>query len=189
MNIASRQFKNVAPADADEEGRSLPAWIYHEPEFFELEKRAIFRSAWQLVCHLNDIPAAGDFHSFEFLGESAIVVRADNGEVRAFHNVCRHRAARHPRRPEGQLRPPHHLPVSCVDLRVWTAGWSAYPTVSHSAVSIPLATASRRSSTRSSWDSFSCVSSRDCRACARWLLPTRTSWPPIAWRSWCRRDA
>lgn len=94
MNVASRKLKNLAPVDANEEGLSLPAWIYHDPEFFELEQRVVFRTAWQLVCHLNDIPRPGDFHSFEFLGESVFVVRRDDGGVSAFHNVCRHRAAR-----------------------------------------------------------------------------------------------
>ncbi len=80
------------PEDLD--NLSLPAWIYSDAEFFEVEKRAIFRQAWQVVCHLNDIPKAGDYHTFEFFNESVMVVRAEDGGVRAFHNVCRHRAAR-----------------------------------------------------------------------------------------------
>jgi phenylpropionate dioxygenase-like ring-hydroxylating dioxygenase large terminal subunit len=73
---------------------SLPAWIYRDPEFFELEKELIFRPSWQIVCHLSDIPRPGDYHSFEFLGQSLIVLRGEDGEVRSFHNACRHRAAR-----------------------------------------------------------------------------------------------
>jgi carnitine monooxygenase subunit len=80
---------------------SLPGWIYHDREFFELEKEAIFRSSWQLVCHLSDVPLAGDYHSFDFLGESVIVVRGEDGEVRGFHNVCRHRASRLLEGPKG----------------------------------------------------------------------------------------
>ncbi|MGH8284411.1 MAG: aromatic ring-hydroxylating oxygenase subunit alpha [Steroidobacteraceae bacterium] len=73
---------------------SLPAWIYHDPAFFELEKRTIFRTSWQLICHVNDIPAPGDYHTFDFMGEAVIALRGDDGVVRAFHNVCRHRASR-----------------------------------------------------------------------------------------------
>ena len=92
MNAAAlRRLAPSAPAEAD--GQSLPAWIYRDPEFFERERQAIFRQSWQLVCHLNDVPRSGDFYTFEFLGESLVVVRTDEG-VRAFHNVCRHRAAR-----------------------------------------------------------------------------------------------
>jgi phenylpropionate dioxygenase-like ring-hydroxylating dioxygenase large terminal subunit len=79
---------------ADLDGSSLPAWIYHDAEFFEREKQAIFRNSWQVVCHLSDIPKTGDFHTFEFFGESVVVIRAEDGGVNAFHNVCRHRAAR-----------------------------------------------------------------------------------------------
>jgi phenylpropionate dioxygenase-like ring-hydroxylating dioxygenase large terminal subunit len=93
MKSASLQrIETALPAEND--ALSLPAWIYHDAEFFAREKEAIFRNSWQLVCHLSDVPAAGDFHTFEIFGESVVVVRADNGSVRAFHNVCRHRAAR-----------------------------------------------------------------------------------------------
>ena len=78
----------------DEDALSLPAWIYHDPEFFELEQQAIFRTSWQLMCHQNDVPNVGDYHSFDFLGESVIALRGEDGQVRCFHNVCRHRASR-----------------------------------------------------------------------------------------------
>ena len=79
---------------ADQEGLSLPAWIYHDADFFEAEKRVVFRGSWQLVCHLNDIPQCGDYHCLDFLGESLMVLRGEDGAVRGFHNVCRHRASR-----------------------------------------------------------------------------------------------
>ncbi len=78
----------------DDDNLSLPAWIYRDPEFFELEKQAIFRTSWQLVCHQNDVPDVGDYHSFDFLGESVVVLRGEDRQLRSFHNVCRHRASR-----------------------------------------------------------------------------------------------
>lgn len=92
--MKSAHLKSVSAAPQDDlDNQSLPGWIYHDREFFEVEKQAIFRNSWQVVCHVNDIPKVGDFHTFEFFGESVVVVRAEEG-VRAFHNVCRHRAAR-----------------------------------------------------------------------------------------------
>ena len=88
-------------AEADSENLSLPGWIYHDREFFELEKEAVFRKSWQVVCHVSDVPRPGDYHSFDFLGESVIVVRGDDGAVRGFHNVCRHRASRLLEGPKG----------------------------------------------------------------------------------------
>lgn len=85
---------NCPPRIATEDDFSLPAWIYHDPDFFAAEKEAVFRNSWQVVCHVNDIPQAGDYHTFEFLGESIVVIRGEESAVHAFHNVCRHRAAR-----------------------------------------------------------------------------------------------
>jgi phenylpropionate dioxygenase-like ring-hydroxylating dioxygenase large terminal subunit len=84
---------DIVPA-AEDDAVSLPAWIYRDPEFLELEKELIFRASWQIVCHVNDVPRAGDYHSFEFLGQGVIVLRGEDGQIRSFHNACRHRAAR-----------------------------------------------------------------------------------------------
>ena len=84
----------AVPSEADEDAHSLPAWIYHDAQFFELEKKTIFRTSWQLVCHLSDIPNAGDYHCLDFLDEPVVVIRGDDGQARSFYNVCRHRASR-----------------------------------------------------------------------------------------------
>ena len=89
MNVATRLGELP-----EEDNYSLPAWIYHDPEFFEREKAAIFRKSWQVVCHTSDVPRPGDFHSLDYLGESLFVIHGDDGQLRGFHNVCRHRAAR-----------------------------------------------------------------------------------------------
>jgi carnitine monooxygenase subunit len=110
----------AAPADTD--GLSLPAWIYRDGEFFEREQQAIFRNSWQLVCHLSDVPHPGDFHTFEFYGESVLVLRAEDGAVRAFHNVCRHRAARLLDGPRGhcgrRITCPYHAWTYALDGRL-----------------------------------------------------------------------
>src|SRR5512145_60139 len=90
----SAAIHSPRPAHPDEDDFGLPGWIYHDPEFFELEKRSIFRTSWQLVCHSNDIPEVGDYHRFDLLGESVVTVRGKDRQLRSFHNVCRHRASR-----------------------------------------------------------------------------------------------
>ncbi|MCA1749859.1 MAG: aromatic ring-hydroxylating dioxygenase subunit alpha [Parasphingopyxis sp.] len=90
--MATRPTPDIAPdGEAD---RSLPAWTYRDADFLDLEREHVFRPAWHLVCHANDIPEPGDWRSFALLGELAIVVRGRDGAIRGFHNVCRHRAAR-----------------------------------------------------------------------------------------------
>ena len=74
--------------------QSLPAWTYSNPEFFELERKELFLNSWQLVAHLADIPERGDYFTLDILGESLVVIRGRDHEVRGFHNVCRHRGTR-----------------------------------------------------------------------------------------------
>lgn len=73
---------------------SLPGWIYRDADFLEAEKERIFAPSWQIVCHVSDIPQPGDYHTLQFMGEPLVAVRDKDQSVRAFFNVCRHRAAR-----------------------------------------------------------------------------------------------
>jgi phenylpropionate dioxygenase-like ring-hydroxylating dioxygenase large terminal subunit len=88
------QLQSVRPAGDPLDDMSLPGWLYFDPEFFEAEKRAFLRAAPQVVCHESEIASPGEWRSFEYLGESVIVIRGDDREVRAFSNVCRHRGSR-----------------------------------------------------------------------------------------------
>jgi carnitine monooxygenase subunit len=74
--------------------RGLPAWTYHSQAIFDLERTHVFLNHWQVACHVNDVPNPGDWRSFDLLGERALIVRGQDGVVRAFHNLCRHRGAR-----------------------------------------------------------------------------------------------
>ena len=74
--------------------QSLPSWTYTSEAFFQLEKQHLFLTSWQLVCHLSNIPNSGDYFTFELFNERIIALRGDDNVVRAFHNVCAHRAAR-----------------------------------------------------------------------------------------------
>jgi phenylpropionate dioxygenase-like ring-hydroxylating dioxygenase large terminal subunit len=76
------------------DGMSLPGWLYFDPEFLEAEKRAFLRAAPQVICHESEVAEPGEWRTLDYLGESIIVIRGDDGEVRAFTNVCRHRGSR-----------------------------------------------------------------------------------------------
>lgn len=99
MRLAQDDGASHSPAAAADargalDGTSLPAWTYRSEGFFARERDVVFRPSWQLVCHVNDVPTPGDYHSFDFLGEPLVTIRDRDGTVRSFHNVCRHRAAR-----------------------------------------------------------------------------------------------
>ncbi len=71
---------------------SLPGWTYGNDAFFALEKEHLFMPAWHLICHVSDLPNTGDYQTLDLMGERAFVIRGKDGRLRAFHNVCRHRA-------------------------------------------------------------------------------------------------
>ena len=91
---ASKHLASGMERHDPDEFVSLPAWLYYDEEFFAHEAERVFRHSWQIVCHLNDIPKPGDYYTLDFLGESIVALRGDDFAVRAFHNVCRHRATR-----------------------------------------------------------------------------------------------
>ena len=102
--------------------QSLPAWLYTDPSFFELEREHLFRHAWQIVCHTSDIPKTGDYQTLDFLDERVVTLRGDDGAVRSFHNVCRHRASRLADGPSGacghRLVCPYHAWSYALDGRL-----------------------------------------------------------------------
>jgi phenylpropionate dioxygenase-like ring-hydroxylating dioxygenase large terminal subunit len=72
----------------------LPAWTYNNDELTQLEIEQLFLRNWLFVGHVSDIPDSGDYQCFAMGNERAVVVRDQQGQVRAFHNLCRHRASR-----------------------------------------------------------------------------------------------
>lgn len=80
------------PFDPDIAGAStIPARLYVDPVYLELEQERIFARTWQLVGRTEDVAATGQFFTAEVAGESIVVVR-DGEALRGFHNVCLHRA-------------------------------------------------------------------------------------------------
>jgi len=72
----------------------LPPWVYVDDDFLALEREKLFRPSWQIICHESDIAKPGAYATLNFGGGLALVLRGDDGKVRAFKNICRHRAAR-----------------------------------------------------------------------------------------------
>jgi choline monooxygenase len=73
--------------------RTIPNTWYTSPEIAEAERSAVFGSTWQMVGRAEQVAEPGSFLTTNIAGEPVIVVRAEDGVLRAFFNVCRHRAA------------------------------------------------------------------------------------------------
>ncbi|MFC3215883.1 aromatic ring-hydroxylating oxygenase subunit alpha [Novosphingobium panipatense] len=67
---------------------------YHDPDFMREEWDKVFARSWLLAGPASDIPEAGDFFTFTIGPESFIVVRGEDGVIRAHYNVCPHRGSR-----------------------------------------------------------------------------------------------
>ena len=88
----------VPPAVAGLEP-TLPSSWYTSAQVFALEKERIFCREWLCVARAEELPEPGAFRVLEVLGESILLVRNREGQLRAFYNVCRHRGSRLCREP------------------------------------------------------------------------------------------
>ncbi len=79
----------------------LAPWTYRNPELFELEVDTLFKRQWLLAGHVSDLDAPLRYITFDALGEHVFILRAEDGHIRAFHNVCRHRGGRLLNLPRG----------------------------------------------------------------------------------------
>src|SRR6266446_8845874 len=96
--------------------RTLPQKYFVSPEVFEEEQEKIFARQWVLVAHQSQVAKPGEFFVPDVAGESLIVVRDRNGEVRGFYNVCRHRGTRLCEEQSG-----HASAIQC-PYHAWTYG-------------------------------------------------------------------
>jgi choline monooxygenase len=75
-----------------ERSRALAAALYCDPAVLAFEQRAVFGRTWQLAASADALSGAGDHAVTEFGATPVILVRGEDQQLRAFHNVCRHRA-------------------------------------------------------------------------------------------------
>lgn len=75
-------------------GRALEPRLYLDPLVLAREQRAIFSRTWQLAGHVGDLPVPGSYLTAQAGDQPVLVVRDEDGGLRAFRNVCRHRGSR-----------------------------------------------------------------------------------------------
>jgi len=84
-------------------GFTLEAPFYTSEDIHALDLDAIFRQHWIQVAIEPDVPESGDYTTVDIGNDSILIVRDDDMQIRAFHNVCRHRGARLCNQEKGSL--------------------------------------------------------------------------------------
>ena len=78
----------------DRKGHTLPRGLYVSDEAFAFDTQVMLKSVWLYTCTVAHVKNAGDYFVFELAGNSIIILRGRDNEVRAFWNSCRHRGAK-----------------------------------------------------------------------------------------------
>jgi choline monooxygenase len=76
-----------------DQARTIPAAWYFDPELAALERQSAFGNSWQVAGRASLVAEPGTYLTCDIAGEPVVVVRDGDGVLRAFANVCRHRAA------------------------------------------------------------------------------------------------
>ncbi|HEX7832547.1 MAG TPA: Rieske 2Fe-2S domain-containing protein, partial [Thermoanaerobaculia bacterium] len=71
---------------------TLPSRFYIDAQVLADEQRNVFARTWQLVGHASQVSETGQFFTTTVADEPLLIVRGNDGVVRAMSNVCRHRA-------------------------------------------------------------------------------------------------
>ncbi|WFU05766.1 ring-hydroxylating oxygenase subunit alpha (plasmid) [Rhizobium sp. CB3171] len=88
------EFAAIAKGYSPNASRSLSlnAVAYTDPRWYGADLQAILAKSWQWVCHVEKLRAPGAYVTVEIAGQPIAVVRDRDGVLRAFYNVCKHRA-------------------------------------------------------------------------------------------------
>ena len=83
--------------------RPLGGERYTSTAFMEAEWENVWTSSWLITVRADDLPEAGDYLLEEVGRESILIVRQEDGSIKAFYNVCQHRGNRLVLEPEGSM--------------------------------------------------------------------------------------
>lgn len=102
--------------------RTMPGERYTSPTMLAEETERIFARYWNCIGRSSTLAAPGDYVLREIAGESLIIVRGRDGELRAFFNICRHRGTRLCQQASGQfsetIQCPYHAWTYTIDGRL-----------------------------------------------------------------------
>ena len=84
------RMREKLAAERERPRHAMDAYFYRSHLVYERELDHLVFKSWLYALHSSEIPAKGDYQLVEIGEDSIIVVRSDDGEIRAMHNICRH---------------------------------------------------------------------------------------------------
>jgi choline monooxygenase len=102
--VAAERARRAPPSDFPPLPE-LPGGRYTDRGFFVLERERLWRRAWLYAGHVDQLPVPGSYFLWPYGSAPIVLMRGDDGEIRAFYNTCRHRGAPVLREPEGTAGP------------------------------------------------------------------------------------
>jgi choline monooxygenase len=99
------------PNDPLDHAWTIPSPWYFDPQVAALEQQGVFGKTWQVAGRADQVRSNGSFFTADVAGEPIVVARGEDGQLRAFYNVCRHHAAAVVTEAQGsakQFRCPYH---------------------------------------------------------------------------------
>ena len=90
MSELLQRYQQTASADHGA-ALSLPFEVYRDAGVFDLEVENIYHNDWVFICSEAELPNPGDYFALDLAGEAIVVLRGQDGQLRALSNLCRHR--------------------------------------------------------------------------------------------------
>ncbi len=92
----------------------IPTKYYYDPDWYELERKAVWMRSWINIGHVCELPENGSFirRELEFARASLLITRGKDGQIRAMHNACTHRGTQLTDEPCGKKNTfscPYHM--------------------------------------------------------------------------------
>lgn len=92
--ISATEVQSIGAGYSEDPGQSmsLRAEAYTDQKWYDIDINAVFKRTWQWVCHVEKLTKPGSYVSATIADVPVVIVRDRGGELRAFYNVCKHRA-------------------------------------------------------------------------------------------------
>ena len=98
------RFDMLASLRDRRSGYSLPRAFYTDANFFQMDMELLWYREWLFAAHTFELPEAGSYITLQIGDYPILLVRDKSGDIRAFHNSCRHRGSRICTAPKGKAK-------------------------------------------------------------------------------------